>query len=134
MFHLRYLPLNSTIKQGKVNVLREYFLNSILHLREYILKSYKQNATVIVNRITIGIATADCTVKCHNRYNSTVNLLCGFGFICFDISGATSSTLIVVLKSEYQNGLTISLPARQGANHPQSFSWVCKRCRWKFGH
>jgi hypothetical protein len=47
----------------------------------------KQNATVIVNRSTVGVATADCTVECHNRGNGTVNLFCGFGFICFDVSG-----------------------------------------------
>ena len=44
------------------------------------------------------------------------------------------ATGIAVLKSECQDGLTISLPARQGTNQSQSFPWLYKGCRWKFGH
>lgn len=47
-------------------MLRKYSLNSMLYLREFILKSYKQNAMVIINAYTIGIAAADCTVKCRD--------------------------------------------------------------------
>lgn len=48
--------------KGKVNKLRGNSLNSIALLREIILKLYKQNATVIIDRSTIGITTADCTI------------------------------------------------------------------------
>ena len=51
------------------------------------LNLYKQQTPVIINRCAVIIPTANCTVECHNRGNSTVNFLCGFFFVCFYVSG-----------------------------------------------
>ena len=46
--------------------MRESSLNNIPLLRGNILKSYKQNTTVIIYRLRIDIPTSDCTVKSHD--------------------------------------------------------------------
>ncbi len=51
-----------TENKGKGNKLSGNSLNSIALLREIILKLYQQNATVIIDRSTVGITTADCTI------------------------------------------------------------------------
>ena len=40
----------------------------------------EENASIIVDRSTGIISTADSTVESHNHGNSTVNFLCGFFF------------------------------------------------------
>ena len=48
--------------------------------------SDEKYATLVINAGTVGVATADCTVECHNGSNGTVNLFCGFCFVCLDVS------------------------------------------------
>nr|DAO53593.1 MAG TPA: hypothetical protein [Caudoviricetes sp.] len=51
------------------------------------LPSYKQNASVIVDRSTGIIATADRAVECHNGRHGTIDFLCGFLLIRLNVSG-----------------------------------------------
>lgn len=47
---------------------------------------YEQNSSVIVDRSTCIISTADRTVKSHDSGNSTVDFFCGFFFVGLYIS------------------------------------------------
>ena len=64
---------------------RQTRLQTVLgHMR---LQSDKQNASAVINRSTIIVATADCTVESHYGGNRAVYFLCGLFLVHFYISG-----------------------------------------------
>lgn len=56
----------------------------------------EENASIIVDRSTGIISTADRTVKSYNRGNCTVDFFCGFFFVCFYIASRISTDINVI--------------------------------------
>lgn len=84
-------------------MLREYSRNSMCILRGNMRRLNKQNASVIINRSTSIISTANGMVESHDSSDSTVDFLCGLFFACFYVASRVGTDINVVHHpSEYR--------------------------------
>ena len=56
----------------------------------------EENASVIIDRSTGIISTADSTVKSHNSSDSSVDFLCGFFFVGFHIASRVGTDIDII--------------------------------------
>ena len=68
----------------------------------------EENASIIVDRSTGIVSTADCTVKSHDGGNSSVDFLCGFFFVCLYISCWISTDIYVIHHPSKHRVTTVS--------------------------